>query len=248
MFGLHLKLAAQTTDTEPPDNLFQFDSIALQGTGCPQDKTTIITTPDQKTVTFLFDRFMAAIPQNDSINDNDDLSDENPQRSRRDTPTLSHKVCVMKVGMKLPVNMALQSFVIKSDYRGYTYVEPGSKTVYRSFLLEKRGLGIDHLPIKKSFYQKVWSPMNTTSHIDEEWTIQDEQQIPLKGKCAKRGQRHLVMAFKQILLAKMLPQQRLLRVLERRPLDIPKATIQLDSHDLKGTLTLGFKMVPCQGS
>jgi hypothetical protein len=222
------------------ETLFQFDQITLQGTGCPKDTTAIIPTPDQQTVTFLFDRFQAAVPQQDGNNDNEDISEDNPQRSRRDSPILSHKICVLRVGIRVPVGKLLKSFSLQSDYRGYTYAEKGTKTVFRSLLLDKRGLGAENQPTRNLFLQKNWKPESATP-IDEEWTIQENQEIPLRGQCSRRGQRLMQLAVKHVLLAKIVKQN----VLRAREI-MPKATIQLDSHDIKGKMKLGFRFENCR--
>ena len=50
---------------------FEFGEIIARGSGCPAGTTQIVKTPDQQSMSLLFDQLMAEVPQYDNDNDNE---------------------------------------------------------------------------------------------------------------------------------------------------------------------------------
>ncbi len=90
------------------------DDIALQepsygGTGCPQGTVGVALSPDAKTLSVVFDAFMAEAGK--SVN-----------------KTLDRKSCNLIVPIHIPQGMSVS--VLKVDYRGYVYAPKGAQAQF----------------------------------------------------------------------------------------------------------------------
>lgn len=82
------------------------DDIALQepsygGTGCPQGTVGVALSPDAKSLSVVFDQYLA-------------------EAGKSAGKTLDRKTCNLVVPIHIPQGMSVS--VLKVDYRGYTYV------------------------------------------------------------------------------------------------------------------------------
>lgn len=90
------------------------DDIALQepsygGTGCPQGTVGVALSPDSKSLSVVFDSFMA-------------------EAGKSAAKTLDRKACNLIVPIHIPQGLSVS--VLKVDYRGYVYAPKGTQAVF----------------------------------------------------------------------------------------------------------------------
>lgn len=230
LFQTQPTLAANDEDT------FTFDNPVLSGTGCPAGTTSVIASPDNTTLSLLFDRFEAKVPHNDTDNDNDADSDENPVKDKRDNPKLSHKLCNIVLGANLPKGFALDSFEVAIDFRGFTQVEKGARAVFKSLFLERKGLAPDGQH-KTVLERREWKDRNGVG-INEDWNIHTQKSLNLPSRCARREERKIRFSLRNIIKASIHAP--------RTPL--PSALIMMDSTDIVGSMKFKLNIKKCNGN
>ncbi len=82
-------------------------AVNSHGTGCPSGTVSVSLTPDQKTMTMLFDRYVSEIDGVHSIVDK--------------------KFCMVDVNLQIPSGWSFSLF--SSDYRGFANLDPGTMGV-----------------------------------------------------------------------------------------------------------------------
>lgn len=210
---------------------FQFQTITMNGTGCPEGTTSVIHSPDNKEVSILFDEFMAEVPQYDGDNDNDDSSEGNP--GNRFDSRRSHKLCRINIAAKIPEGHKVEGVEISVDFRGATVVERGSMAMFRSVLMDWRGLR-GRGSGKNVIAQKTWN-----RPTEDDWAISENKFIKTNTNCSTRGEQTLNLTMRNVISA----------ILGRRVSpENTSAFISMDSADLAGKLKVKLITKRCGGS
>jgi hypothetical protein len=215
--------------------------VTLRGHACESHKTSVNLTPDNSVLSLLFDEFSSQVPNLLSDNDNDETSEDNPQATSKSNLHRNHKVCWILIKAQIPQNHQLQKIEISFDFRGYSQGEVGTNSQFKSLFIHQKGLGRSDQN-KKVLIQKSW-PVRNSNRIEEEWTLQNEQTLPINGGCAKNQDKAIEVALKNILISKILPQYR-----NQTPL--PSASLTLDTTDInlglkKRTMKIKLKLKKC---
>ncbi len=211
------------------DDDFNFENIILRGTGCPVGTTTVIPTPDQKTVTILFDKFSAQVPQSDGNNDNAESDEDGAPASRLDT-RLARKVCNIVINARIPQGHKVDSATISFDYRGSSAVQKGSIAAFRGNLIEikgPRGQGREKNPL----FVKRW-----VGDTVEDWQVSNTVNVDANSACAVRQDRRFRFVLRNAVVARIAPNA--------NPVNT-SALISLDTADLKGSLKLKVNYSAC---
>jgi hypothetical protein len=211
---------------------FQFQSVTMNGTGCPEGTTSVIPSPDNKTVSILFDEFMAEVPQYDGNNDNDDSEDG--QAGSRFDERRSHKLCRINIAAKIPTGHKVKGVEVSVDFRGATMVERGSIAMFRSVLTDWRGLR-GRGSGKQIIAHKMWNRA-----ADENWTVSETKYIQTNTNCSpSNGDKVLNLTMRNVISA----------ILGRRVSpDETSAFIMMDSADLAGKLKVKLITQRCGSS
>ncbi|TNF26416.1 MAG: DUF4360 domain-containing protein [Deltaproteobacteria bacterium] len=212
---------------------FQFQQIKMSGTGCPEGTTSVIHSPDNKEVSILFDEFIAEVPQYNGDNDNDDSDDGNTPGSRFDERR-SHKLCKIDIAAKIPEGHKVKGVEISVDFRGATMVEAGSIAMFRSVLMDWRGLR-GRGSGKNVVANKMWN-----RPIDENWTVSETKYIQTNTSCsARNADQTLNLSMRNVISA----------ILGRRVSpENTSAFIMMDSADLAGKLKVKLITERCGSS
>jgi hypothetical protein len=223
-FGLFLFIAVLSTVKA---ELISFEEISAAGTGCRPGTMATSISPDGKTVTLLFDSFVAEVPQFSGDNDNGSTShfDEN----------LDRKICNMMLKAVLPKGEMLSTVSITVDYRGYTFLDPGVSGRFKSFLVSSQGLGIPAGTGEGDIIEKKWRAKSTP--VDEDWVISQSKSFSINSKCATDADRKLRMTVKNYIEA----------IIGKTSVGLGKTGIVvMDSADLVGKVEFKFSTQKCK--
>jgi hypothetical protein len=214
-----------------------FELTNHRGTGCPTGTARAVVSPDGQSMSILFDRLLAAVPQTDGNNDNDQATEENDAPMGRRDDRLDHKVCNLVITATLPQGERVQSLDISLDYRGFTHVERGVRAAFRSSLLQRKGLGRDDnavIPLE----QKVWrgNQAERAGTQDDDWNIHTVKSIPVQSRCASRADRSIRFVLRNVLVA---------QIQRQGAPDGRTGQISLDSSDLRGQMKFAMRTQRC---
>jgi hypothetical protein len=208
---------------------FQFERVDLRGSGCKPGNSSVIKSPDQQTVSILFDDFFAEIPNFLGDNDNDQVDrEDNPRGSSKKNRILDHKVCNIVLKTRLKEEEAVKAIVVDVDFRGNTLLEKGTAAVFRGKFVSVSGPKRSRHKVKKKFLNRVWKG----DDIDDDWTIRESIRIPIKGACARKNDKRFKLVLRTILQA---------RNKKRQNPDL-SALITLDTSDITSS-GLKFKIL-----
>ncbi len=222
-------MVASLPSLEAKEEEILFHQVEMKGTGCPDGTTSTITSPDKKTLTLLFDEFLAEVPQYDGNNDNDE-GDSSP--GARFNVKRSHKICKINISAKIPKGQKVSSVEISVDFRGATSVESGSTAMFKSVLMNWEGTGRRQGRNKVVIAQKRWS-----RPIDEDWIISKTRHLKTNSGCSINGDKEINLKLRNIISAAMG---------RRIDPETTSALIALDSADLAGKLKIKINTSSCE--
>ena len=215
------------------EDVFTFERITLRGTGCPQGTTSVIMSPNQQSISILFDRFTAEVPQTNAINDNDEAPIENGRRPHRMDRQMDHKMCRMEITASIPVGQKVESLEASIDFRGSTFLDEKTKGSFRSEMLKWegiRGKGNNGRAIEN----KTW-----TGPVMDNWVISKVQNLDVKSNCVrrdfKRDEKKIVFVLQNVLVARSMEKN-----------TEASAMLIMDSADMSGSLKLKIKTASCE--
>jgi len=215
------------------EDVFTFERVTLRGTGCPQGTASVTTSPNQQSVSILFDRFMAEVPQTNAINDNDEAPIENGKLPHKMDRQMDHKVCRMEITASIPVGQKVESLEASIDFRGSTFLDEKTKGSFRSEMLKWegiRGKGNNGRAIEN----KTW-----TGPVMDNWVISKVQNLDVKSNCArkdfKREEKKIVFILQNVLVARSMGRN-----------TEASAMLIMDSADMSGSLKLKIKTTSCE--
>jgi hypothetical protein len=209
-----------------------FKQIKAKGSGCPKGSVESVVSPNAEVLSLLFSEMSVEVPQYSGENENDDISDDNPERSSRSNPFLANKICKISFITDIPRGEMIDSIEISSDFRGMTYMDKHTKALFSSNLLEVAGPRRYSHRIKNILARKVWRK----AEVDEDWTISGTKKIQLEGTCAQQNKSSYKLILKNIIKAK---------INKKGQEEGANALITLDTADFSGKMSFKFNTRPC---
>ena len=163
------------------DSDYTFDSIAMTGSGCERGSAAVVKDPSSQSISILFDRFSAEVPNYESSN-----------------IKLNQKRCYIEVAGKIPMYEKITSLEVVIDFRGTTIAEPGTQVRFDSKLHQWKGSHLRPVRQAQILEQKLWN-----SGSDDLWTISKQISIPVHSDCSGRHTRGFKFALNNLLEAKI---------------------------------------------
>src|SRR5210317_411071 len=125
------------TSTIKADTNFRFKDINLLGKGCPDGTFSVVKSPDDQTVSIIFDQFSVEVPQENKLIDS--------------------KSCDIHISSILKNNERVTSIDIDVDYRGFVSIEGNAIAKLQTYLLSWSGPQKGKLKRKNLAIDKNWS-------------------------------------------------------------------------------------------
>lgn len=104
-----LVLLAGQAQAAPNVSGVKINSTAYAGNGCPSGSASVVISPDKKSVSFLFDEYIA-------------------EAGGHGQRTFDRKKCDIALGLKIPSGISVS--LIDADYRGFHDLPRGSKATF----------------------------------------------------------------------------------------------------------------------
>ena len=214
-----------------------FNHPVLSGSGCKEGATSTVMSPDNQSISILFDEFSAEVPQFSGENDNDESNDPELERTSLN-PNLNHKLCNIVVSAQVPTGYRVKSLDVTYDFRGYTFAEKGAQTVFSSVLTGRSGLGMYQGPKGATqLERKNWDAR--FGDIDEDWVMSSTHSIPLQTQCASTGSGSVEFRMQNRIAA---------RIGKRFQHLSPSGGIMMDSADITGSIRFKMHLEACHYS
>ena len=209
-----------------------FNDVVYGGTGCRRGTVSTIVTPDGLSLSVLFDKFSAQIPQHDGDNDNHELP-RGPRGPVRTTPSVSHRICSLSFTATLPAGTKADSIEITMQSRGAIMFDIGIEGHFMTVLAGIKGLSqLNGNPVvvaKKEF--RSWS-----TPIDRNWTERNRSVVNLNSACSGPQGRNIRFALRNNILVKSTNDSH-----------SSHGLIIVDSTDINGLLKFTLRTRPCGG-
>jgi hypothetical protein len=216
---------------------FSFSVLELRGTGCPKGSHASVVSPDGSSLSILFDRFSALVPNESTNNDNDevDATEVDPTLKKKNSINISRRACNIILQATIPADQRVMGLDITTDVRGVAMMDLGTEGIFQSLFVGKKGLG--HKGAKEAVQvgQRVWRA--NKADVSEDWVFSKTHQLPLASGCAKKQDRKMQLNLKTVLIAKILPSAKKLT---------PRGELVIDSSDIAGSLRVKVKTQPCK--
>ncbi len=228
MIGMTLGLAAHAqTD-------FRFGTISAAGTGCPAGSTSVTHSPDQQSVSLIFDQLMASVPQNDNNNDNGEDNGMGNGRAPRNDARVSQKNCNISVEALIPVNHRLIGVEVTADIRGFAQATAGAMAGFHGQFLEFRGPRGTNT--RRGGNNSVFG-QNWQGPVEQDWTITKTVPVQIPpSACAAREDRSVKLLLRNVLHTRINP---------RADINTASALLTMDSADLHGKMKIKVNIIPC---
>lgn len=220
-----------------PENILAgdlaFSKIEARGTGCPLGSTDIITSPDQKSVSLLFNEMIIELPQFDGENDNEaDIPGQN--RGNRFDRNLVQKICNILIEADVPADHKVDSIDVKIDLRGSTLMDEGTTAFFHSQLINLQGPGRSNEARRDFIARKIWRE----GPIEDDWTVSSTKNIQVKGNCSRHGDSKNTFNLRNLIRADIRPLGERLNSM---------VFIGLDSADILGKMEFKVHTSSCRG-
>ncbi|RVU83724.1 DUF4360 domain-containing protein [Leucothrix sargassi] len=102
-------IATQTASAAPNLSNIQVQNVGYAGNGCPAGSASVVISPDKKSVSLLFDEYIA-------------------EAGGQGQRTFDRKKCDIAFGLKIPSGISVS--LIDADYRGYNDLPRGSRATF----------------------------------------------------------------------------------------------------------------------
>ncbi len=215
------------------DDNFSFTEINLRGTGCKKGTAQVVTSPNDQTISFLFDEFKVEVPNKLGDNDNDDADDaDNRVPESKLNERLDHKVCNIILNTNLKADEQVSHLEFDLDFRGFTGLEKGAMARFRARLLSWNGPERAQRKAAQQIASKVWEGTS----INENWTVSQKVNIPVNSPCSRKDDKNFKLNLKTILQA---------RILKNQSVDSTFATLTMDSSDVVGHMKMRVVTKKC---
>ncbi|MDH5580880.1 MAG: DUF4360 domain-containing protein [Bdellovibrionales bacterium] len=164
------------TSTIKADTNFRFKDINLLGKGCPDGTFSVVKSPDDQTVSIIFDQFSVEVPQENKLIDS--------------------KSCDIHISSILKNNERVTSIDIDVDYRGFVSIEGNAIAKLQTYLLSWSGPQKGKLKRKNLAIDKNWS-----KGAMDDWYLKKTVSVPINSNCSRHGDDQASFRLKNILLA-----------------------------------------------
>ncbi len=227
-----LFLSLLTLSAFAEDN-FSFSEITFGGTGCKKGTAQVVTSPNDQTVSILFDDFKVEVPNKFGDNDNDEADDaDNQAPGSKSNPKLDHKVCNIILNTNLKSEEQVSHLEFDLDFRGFAALEKGAMARFRARLLGWKGPERAEKKGGQQIAYKIWEG----NSIEENWAVTQKVSLPINSPCSRREDRDFKINLKTILQA---------RILKNNNVDSTFATLTMDSSDMVGQLKMKVVTKKC---
>lgn len=216
--------------------LIDLELSSHHGTGCPSGTISTTTTDSGQTISVLFDQFLVELPNNSSINDNDDI-----YGSALGTPThsrlVNNKNCLLNFMAVVAPGYQVDHIELSIDSRGAIFLEPGILGRFMSQLDSYSGLAQYESRSGRAYLvgRKMWRPQSIET--DESWTLSSSVHVPVASRCATSGDQEVHFQIKNHMI-----------LMNRTHNDNLSAFIALDSQDMDSRLKLSVHLTSCSTS
>lgn len=217
---------------------FAFSLQQLRGTGCPKGSNSTVVSPDGSALSVIFDRFSAVVPNDNTLNDNDEEDNDDIPKlggKLKNNKNLSRKACNISLVATIPPEHKILGLDITTDVRGISIMEEGTEGRFQSIFVGKKGLGHKGGTEKNIVGQKVWRAK--MSDVIEDWTFSKNHFMPLSTGCAKKQDRKIQLNLKTVLMA---------RILDPFIKLDPRGEVIVDSSDIMGSLRVKVHTQVCK--
>jgi hypothetical protein len=222
---------------------FSLENVSVQGTGCPADQTVISMSPEKSVASLIFQGFGATVPNLDATNDNDQAGTDTPSNGRRivlakNNPNISHKVCNIRLDVRVPQGKKLDGIEISYDMRGNALLEQGIVGKFKSFLVRKMGLGTERIAGLQLMEERLFDAQR--DFLDTDIFVSFKKMVQIKSDCNGQSRAQDVnLHIQHYLGARILPGYEGQK---------PNGTLTLDSTDVAGNgVTLKAIVSNCGG-
>lgn len=221
IFALSLLCLSTQLISETYAANFQFHNIRVGGLGCPSEQTQIVYAPDQSSASLIFNQFEARVPQTIT--------------SPKVNPNIHTLNCNVFIDVKVNQGVKLEALEITYDVRGLANLDKGVTGSFRSFLVDKAGMGVVSSRTPELLAEKIW---NQTSIVqDEDFVVQSTKKISLGTQCSPgNGASIISIRLQNTLSAQILQGFQ----------NSSQGMIVMDSSDMKGGLIIKATESSCQ--
>lgn len=137
-------------DDRQPGPEITVEMLSYNGSGCPPDTAVVAVTPDATAFTVTYSHYLARVG-----------ADSRPGEFRRN--------CQLSVDVTVPAGFTYA--VVRADYRGYGYLEPGATA------LQKASYYFQGVPDTVATERRFAGPM------DDTWNVSEETEFPVYAPC-----------------------------------------------------------------
>jgi len=199
----------------------QFGGLSYRGSGCPVGSVALSPSPDNTSVSILFDSFQIQVPRN---------LPNTGRMNRANDPALDYKSCALSLTAELPEGQQVESVQISLFNRGAMILDPGVQGTFSTMFAGHTGLG-GMGGNKVVLENRTWR-----GEANDDWVSNPVINVPIRSACASRADRSVKF---------MLNNHMELAILNRDLSRTGLATV--DSSDINGTVKMRLITRPCAG-
>jgi hypothetical protein len=205
-----------------------FGDFLLKGSGCKEGTYSVTTSPDQQSVSLIFDEFRVEVPQYNNNNDNAEIRRTLAQNRKNEA--VDHKACHISFSSEVPNGEQVESIEISLNIRGSTVIDEGLEATYSAILVGMRGTHLNGNPRSITLVErKLWR----LDSIAEDWYSDKKIIVPVSTKC-HQGHHKVYYDLKNHLTAQILDNN-----LNKSGL------VSVDSQDMTGALKIKVNTKKC---
>ncbi len=199
----------------------QFGGLSYRGSGCPVGSVAISPSPDNTSVSILFDSFQLQVPRN---------LPNTGRVNRANDPALNFKSCALSLTADLPEGQQVESLEISIFNRGAMILDSGVQGTFSTMFLGHQGLG--GIGSNKAVLEnRIWH-----GEANDDWVSNPVVTVPIRSACASRAARSVKF---------MLNNHVELAILNR---DLSRSGLAtVDSSDINGSVKIRLITRSCAG-
>lgn len=170
-----------TISVAKADTAFRFKDVNLLGRGCPDGTFAVVKSPDDQTVSIIFDQFSVEVPQDNKL--------------------IDMKSCDIHISSILKDNERVTAIDIDVDYRGFVSIEGNATAKLQTYLMSWSGPQRGKLKRRNLAINESWN-----SGVMDDWFVTKTTTVPINSNCSRRGDDLASFRLKNILMASI-PQR-----------------------------------------
>ncbi len=149
----------------------QFEQISYRGSGCPNNTVTFAISPDEESISFIFDEFRSEIP---NLTQSHGLMDL--------------KSCALSFIASIPEGYKAEALEISLQARGFVDLDQDASALFASILVGYQGLGISR-GRPTVIVQKHWN--SNKIPFFEEFYLSPIARIDLNSGCSQKNSKSI---------------------------------------------------------